>query len=113
MSHLFRSYGYFASRTLPQWKTEGYCEYGVNQLVAPGDPGYTIPERIDIYLDDASWNPAAAIHRPHYVWGLMMEFLVRVRGYNFQQLMSDSVEYEKTLRAMMQWRKTAGTAGDH
>jgi len=41
-------YGSITARTLPVWKIEGYCEYGVNQFVAPQDIGYSIPERIDI-----------------------------------------------------------------
>ncbi|MBT8220255.1 MAG: hypothetical protein KJP00_10535 [Bacteroidia bacterium] len=100
------AYGYFASRTLPEWKTEGYCEYGVNQFVAPNDNGYSISERIDIFLDDSWWNPTAEIHRPHYVWGLMMEYLINIRGLSFVQVMADSVHYEKTYEDMIDWRKS-------
>jgi len=100
------AYGFFAARALLEWKTEGYCEYGVNQFVASQDSGYSIVERIDIYLDDSRWNPTAEVHRPHYVWGLMMEYLINVKGLNFEQVMDDSVTYEKTYQEMMDWRKS-------
>lgn len=100
------AYGSIAARALPKWKIEGYCEYGVNQFVAPRDSGDSIPERIDIYLDDSRWNPTAEMHRPHYVWGLMMEYLINVRGLNIEQVMADSVSYENTYSGMMDWRKS-------
>lgn len=102
------AYGSFSARALPEWKTEGYCEYGVNQFVAPRDMGYSIPERIDIYLDDSRWNPTAEVHRPHYVWGLMMEYLMNVRGLGFEQVMADSVTKETIYLEMMDWRKSIG-----
>jgi len=100
-------YGSITARTLPVWKIEGYCEYGVNQFVAPQDSGYSIPERIDIYLDDSMWNPTAEVHRPWYVWGLMMEYLINVRGLNFEQVMADSVTRKKVFQEMMDWRKSS------
>jgi hypothetical protein len=102
--YLGDAYGELASRSLPTWKIEGYIEYGVNQFVAPLDSGYTIPERIDIYLDDSQWNPTASTHRPHYVWGLMMEYLINVRGMNLELVMADSVMKETVYHAMMVWR---------
>ncbi len=104
--YLTDAYGSFAARALPEWKTEGYCEYGVNQFVAPQDSGYSIPERIDIYLDNSRWNPTAEVHRPHYLWGLMMEYLMNVRGLNFEQVMADSVTKEDIYLEMMDWRKS-------
>lgn len=104
--YLGDAYGELASRSLPVWKIEGYCEYGVNHLVAPRDSGYTIPERIDIYLDDSRWNPTASTHRPHYLWGLMMEYLVNVKGMSFAQVMTDSVTRDAVYREMMAWRES-------
>ena len=105
-AYLTDACGSFVARTLPEWKTEGYCEYGVNQFVAPRDSGYTIQERIDIYQDDARWNPVAEVHRPHYAWGLMMEYMMNVRGLNLKQVMDESITYENTYREMMNWRKS-------
>jgi hypothetical protein len=102
--YLNDAYGSFAARTLPEWKIEGYCEYGVNQWVAPRDSGYSIPERIDIYLDDSLWNPVAEAHRPHYVWGLMMEYLINVRGFQFEEVMDDHMTFENIFREMLDWR---------
>jgi len=105
--YINNTYGYLAARTLPEWKIEGYCEYGVNQFVAPRDIGYSIPERrIDIYLDDFQWNPIAEAHRPHYVWGLMMEYLINVRGLNFEQVMDNSIINEDVYKEMLDWRKS-------
>lgn len=99
-------YGSIAARTLPVWKIEGYCEYGVNQFVAPQDRGYSIPERIDIYLDDSEWNPTAEVHRPHYLWGLMMEYLINVKGLDFEQVMAEYVTKKKVFQEMMEWRES-------
>jgi hypothetical protein len=104
--YINNTYGYFAARTLPEWKIEGYCEYGVNQFVAPKDIGYSIPERVDIYLDDFQWNPIAEVHRPHYVWGLMMEYLINVRGLKFAQVMDDSIIDEEIFKELLDWRKS-------
>ncbi len=100
------AYGSIAARSLPVWKVEGYCEYGVNQFVAPRDSGYTIPERIDIYLDDSRWNSTAEVHRPHYIWGLMMEYLINVRGMSFEQVMADSVTKDDVYKDIMDWRES-------
>ena len=104
--YINNTYGYFAARNLPEWKIEGYCEYGVNQFVAPRDMGYSIPERIDIYLDDLQWNPVAEVHRPHYLWGLMMEYLINVRALKFEQVMDDSIINEDIYKEMLDWRKS-------
>jgi len=98
-------YGEIASRSLPTWKIEGYIEYGVNHYVAPRDSGYTIPERIDIYLDDSQWNTTSEIHRGHYIWGLMMEYLVNVKGMSFEQLMAESVNRSEVYQELMDWRE--------
>ena len=104
--YINNTYGYFAARTLPEWKIEGYCEYGVNQFVAPKDIGYSIYERVDIYLDDSQWNPIAEVHRPHYVWGLMMEYLINVRGLKFEQVMDDNIIDEDIYKEILDWRKS-------
>lgn len=106
--YLTDTFGSFTARSLPQWKTEGYCEYGTNQYVAPLDSGYTIAERIDIYLDNSQWNPTAEVHRPHYLWGLMIEYLVNIRGLNFEQVMADSTTIENTYSEMIDWRLSIG-----
>ena len=102
--YLGDAYGEIASRFLPIWKVEGYCEYRVNQFVAPRDNGYTIPERIDIYLDDSQWNPTASIHRPYYIWGLMIEYLINVKGMSLEKIMGDSVTKGDIYKEVMSWR---------
>jgi hypothetical protein len=104
--YLADAYGEFASRSLPTWKIEGYIEYGVNQYVAPRDSGYTIPRRIDIYSDDSQWNPTAKTHRPHYIWGLMMEYLINVKGMSFVKVMADSVNEDAVYQEMIAWRES-------
>lgn len=94
----------FSFKSLPEWKVEGYCEYGVNQYIAPRDSGYSISERIDIYLDDSLWNRVASTHRPHYKWGLMMEYLINVKGMGFDQVMANGVTQDIVYREMMSWR---------
>jgi len=100
------AYGEIASRSLPTWKIEGYCEYGVNQYVAPRDSGYTIQERIDIYLDRSAWNPTAIIHRPHYLWGLIMEYLINVKGLSLNEVMADNITIDVVYQELMTWRES-------
>jgi hypothetical protein len=102
--YLSDTYGFFVSRSLPEWKIEGYCEYGVNQFVAPRDSGYSVLERLDIYLDDNQWNVTASTHRPHYLWGLMMEYLINVRGMTLAQVMADSVTEDAVYQELIAWR---------
>jgi hypothetical protein len=102
--YLSDAYGTLASRRLPEWKSEGYCEYGVNQYVAPRDSGFSLAERIDIYSDDTQWNATASTHRGHYLWGLMMEYLINVKGMTLEQVMADSVTTDDVLPQMMDWR---------
>jgi hypothetical protein len=104
--YLSDALGEFASRSLPTWKIEGYIEYGVNQFVAPRDSGYSIPERIDIYLDDSQWNSTANIHRGHYLWGLMMEYLINVKSISLELVMADSLTKESVYQEMIDWRKS-------
>jgi len=103
--YLGDAYGEIASRSLPTWKIEGYIEFGVNHFVAPRDSGFTIPERIDIYLDDSQWNRTAETHRGHYIWGLMMEYLINVKSMSFEQVMADSVTKDRVYQEMMAWRE--------
>jgi len=102
--YLSDAYGGLASRALPEWKVEGYCEYAVNQVVAPRDRGYSVPERMDIYFDDSQWNLTASTHRPHYIWGLMIEYLINVKGMSFQQVMADSVTSDTVYEEILNWR---------
>lgn len=103
--------GYFASRSLPEWKVEGYCEYGTNQLVAPRDSSQSILERIDVYFDDTRWNSTSTTHRPHYLWGLMMEYLMNVKGMTFNQVMADDVTQEEVMRSILDWREESRNSG--
>jgi hypothetical protein len=102
-----------APRSLPEWKVEGYCEYGVNQFVAPRDKSYTIPERIDVYLADSQWNLTASTHRPHYIWGLMIEYLINVKGMSFNQVMADSVTFNTVYNEIMDWRDSLRNSNQH
>lgn len=78
--YLSDAYGYFASRSLPDWKVKGYCEYGVNQLTA-------------------------ITHRPHYIWGLVMEFLINVKRMSLEQVMAESVTREDACQGITDWRE--------
>jgi hypothetical protein len=106
--YLADAYGDIASRFLPTWKTEGYCEYGANHFVAPRDCGYSLPERVDIFLDDSQWNPTATTHRPHYLWGLMVEYLADVKDLSFEQIMDEDVTKDVVYQEMMAWRRSLG-----
>ena len=105
--YLSDAYGIIASRRLPEWKSEGYCEYGVNHFVAPRDSGYTIGERIDVFRDDVQWNEIASTHRGHYIWGLMMEYLINVKGMNLEQVMADSVTLQDVYNEIMAWHENS------
>lgn len=95
--------GEIRSRSLPTWKIEGYIEYAANHFVASQDSGYSVPERIDVYLDDYQWNNTAAVMRDHYIWGLMMEYMINIKGMSLEEVMAESTTRAQIYQEMIAW----------
>lgn len=95
------TYGFWKGRRLPPWKTEGYAEYSAAKASVEAEDALTLPFRAQMLKQDQGFGDARA--REYYAWGLVMEFLERVRGYRFEEVMDDSVAFEPALDDLLAW----------
>jgi len=107
IAHLYMvdSIGRSTWTSLPQWKREGYPEYIANIGLLREDPSASLPQRIDILQDHQQWIDPRSWDRIHYEAGLLMEFLLDVRGYDLGTVIPDSISREDTHAAMLEWRR--------
>jgi len=92
---------------LPKWKQEGFPEYVANIGLIRGDTTASLPHRIEILTDDEQWLGPRSWDRIHYEAGLLMEFLLDVRGYTLGAIIADSITRDDTYSAMMDWYRGA------
>jgi len=97
--------------SLPQWKREGYPEYISNIGLIREDSTASLPSRIEVLLADDLWLGPRSWDRIHYEAGLMMEFLLDVRGYDLRTVVSDSITYDDTHAAMLGWAENTSGSG--
>ena len=90
---------------LPKWKQEGFPEYVANIGLIRGDSAASFPRRVEVLLDDGQWSSPRSWDRIHYEAGLMMEFLLDVRGYTLEAILADSITREDAYAAMMEWSR--------
>jgi hypothetical protein len=100
---LIDSIGRSAWLSLPQWKQEGLPEYMTNIGLVRSDSTASLENRIGILLDDDSWLGPRSWDRIHYEAGLMVEFLLDVRGLELRGILGDSVGRDSTYAAMLEW----------
>ena len=107
IAHLYMvdSIGRSTWTSLPQWKREGFPEYVANIGLIRSDPAASLPSRIDVLLNDEQWIGPRSWDRIHYEAGLLMEFLLDVRGYDLGTVIPDSISREDTHAAMLEWRR--------
>jgi hypothetical protein len=101
--YLVDSIGRRAWSKLPHWKQEGVPEYIANIGLIRGDSTTSLPHRIGILLEDGYWSGPRSWDRIHYEAGLLVEFLLDVRGVEFRDVIADSVTREITYEAMADW----------
>jgi hypothetical protein len=97
-------------RSLPQWKREGLAEYVANIGLIRADGTADLVTRLKILDDDRAWSSALRStgrgwDRIHYEAGLLVEFLIDVRGDAFADVAADSVTRESTRKALRAWAK--------
>ena len=107
VAHLYMvdSIGRSTWTSLPQWKREGFPEYVANIGLIREDDAETLTHRIEILRDDGQWSGPRSWDRIHYEVGLMMEFLLDVRGYDLGTVIPDSITREDTYAAMLEWHR--------
>lgn len=97
-------------RALPQWKREGLAEYIANIGLVREDRAGLV-SRLRILDDDQAWistrGPAGkGWDRVHYESGLLVEFLIEVRGYALAEIAAESVTKESTRAALRSWARS-------
>jgi len=95
-------------RGLPQWKREGLAEYIANIGLIRDDGTASLRSRLDILNDDRAWSAAPGRERLgwdriHYEAGLLVEFLLDVKGDSPEKIASDDVKLEETRSALRAW----------
>lgn len=95
-------------RGLPQWKREGLAEYVANIGLIRGDPAASLPARLAMYRDSRTWSATRGWERHgwdriHYESGLLVEYLIDVRGLSPEEIAADGVTLEATRAALREW----------
>jgi hypothetical protein len=95
-------------QALPHWKQEGLPEYMANIAAIREGPDSSLSERLRIHQDDRAWAATGGWSqhgwdRLHYEAGLLVEFLIEVRGYSVDEICADSVTKVETLVELATW----------
>ena len=95
-------------RALPQWKREGLAEYVANIGLIRSDDTADLVSRLKVFDDDRAWSSTHGSagrgwDRIHYEAGLLVEFLIDVRGLTFAEVAADGVTRESTRAALRAW----------
>lgn len=93
---------------LPQWKREGLAEYIANIGLIRAEGTANLRSRLEVLHDDHAWSGTLGWERDrwdriHYEAGLLVEFLVDMKGYSLEDIVSDSVTAEETRSALHAW----------
>lgn len=95
--------GFIKAYKLPPWKREGYAEYGAHIGIIKEDSTASLENRIGGLLENRYWNNPYNYARSVYKGELMVEYLSEIREYSLSEIMDDSVTYENSYDAMVQW----------
>jgi hypothetical protein len=98
-------------RALPQWKREGLAEYIANIGLIREDGTEDLVSRLGTFDDDQAWistrgSARKGWDRVHYEAGLLVEFLIDVRGHTLAEIAADSVTQESTRAALRSWAES-------
>lgn len=89
--------------SLPAWKQEGYAEYGANILPKRNDTTYHFKNRVDLYKDSSFWDGNKFVFE-YYEAEILVEFLIDVKKMTFEQLMTDTVTYQRALKELNEYK---------
>ncbi|MFQ5453287.1 MAG: hypothetical protein ACE5D6_03775 [Candidatus Zixiibacteriota bacterium] len=101
--YIYNNLGFWTNRKLPFWKNEGYAEYGAHIYHIKNDSTISLVSRIEELLNYRIWMNHDKIVKDTYQWELMIEYLTELQGYDFSDIMHDSVTLDKTYSEMIQW----------
>jgi hypothetical protein len=95
---------------LPHWKQEGIPEYIANIGIIRRENPSSLSDRVAILLNDSVWDATLGWERHgwdrvHYEAGLLVEYLIEIRGYSPEDITADSVTHSVTLAQMTEWAR--------
>jgi hypothetical protein len=94
------------------WKLEGYPEY-ISRQVKLQAPGYDLIREIERYIELDSkatdiWLPVeeGGCKSPNYYYKsrLMTEYLIDIKGYSYDEILSDTTSEDSIYKEMMKWK---------
>ncbi len=109
---IIESLGLDAGRSLPAWKSEGWADYEASLAGIRRDPDYDLARRVDLLDDTSYWRNPRLRARRCYRWQLLVEYLVEVRSYRFEDLSRPSVTESETWAQMVAWRRENSSSTD-
>ena len=93
-------------KALPHWKQEGLPEYIANSARAKLVDSISLENRIDILQNDFYWDVEYGWDRKHYKSGLMIEYLLDIKGLLLEEIIADSTEHDQVFSEMIEWRRS-------
>ena len=98
--------GYWGARGLPHWKREGYPEYAAVAERLADDPHKGLPERLAQF--ERLLQEGIGPIREQYVRGqLMVEYLMRVEGWSFDELVEADLASDDVFAALELWARSS------
>ena len=91
---------------LPHWKQEGLPEYAANIASLRADSRASLTTRWRVLEDDRNWSSTRGWDRVHYEAGLLVEFLIEVRGHTLADVLADRVTETETLADLVTWAES-------
>lgn len=94
--------GFITSWQLPEWKSEGYAEYGASRHSQQNTPSSTLADRAGQYLE-GYYDRLSPRQQSYIRSGLLIEYLIEVKGWNFHTLMNEAIDPDTVLSNMEEW----------
>lgn len=94
--------GFIHSRSLPNWKVEGYAEYYASHLSRKIDSTYSFKSQVIKYYD-GQFNQLSPGHF-HYLQSLIfVEYLISEKALTFQELFNNELTFEDVEEDLSKW----------
>lgn len=93
--------GYWQSRSLPFWISEGYAEYVAGQAQIKTDSGDLLTSRLRHFMQVKQDIPR--IRRAYLLSGLLVEYLLDIERLDVEQLLSTPMLRQEALKRLNSW----------
>ncbi len=90
--YIIERFGRGTWQNLPHWKREGLPEYLANFGVRANDSLLGFEQRVDILNDPNQWNEVRGWDRIHYEAGLLVEYLVEIKGMTLDEVVDREIQ---------------------